>query len=596
MSRQLQQVLAGRELAIVFQPIFGFREGAVVGHEALVRGPEGSLVESPVDLFAAATAEGRSVELNIVCIQEVLRAFARKSLPGALFLNASPQLIERSGFVQERARRFMDALGLEPQRVVIELTEDYPSADFRQVRESLQLYRALGLRVAIDDLGEGFASLRLWSELKPEFVKADKHFVSGVARDPMKAQFLRAIQQIAEHCGAQVIAEGIEGREDFRVVKDIGIACAQGYFIGRPCADPPREMAAELALASTDPRIPVLPSARFQAQSEVTAERFLFAVDADAPSRPLGALLDRFTASPALCAIPLLGNDGIQGVVSRSWLEHAAVITDGERLKSRPCSDFMDPAPIRVESDLELAALAAILVESDAQRFSDGFVVTTRGRYRGMGRGQDVMRALQEAQVLAARYTSPLTLLPGQVPINEHAERLLAKEVPFVAWFVEIDRMRGLNDGEGFAKGDALIHSVARMLEAACERGLDFVGHVAGGRFVVLMQSTDWRSRAERVLSQFPALVAAQALPEVVDRGYFVLQGRDGREQVRPLPKLAIGLLPVLPGLFESRHDVLLTAKLATRAALLQPSSAIHIDERHANAYPASVLLSGESS
>ena len=91
MSRQLGQVLAGRELAIVFQPIFGFREGVVVGHEALVRGPEGSLVESPGDLFAAATAEGRSVELNIVCIQEVLRAFARKALPGALFLNASPQ-------------------------------------------------------------------------------------------------------------------------------------------------------------------------------------------------------------------------------------------------------------------------------------------------------------------------------------------------------------------------------------------------------------------------------------------------------------------------------------------------------------------------
>ena len=593
MSRQLGQVLAGRELAIVFQPIFGFREGAIVGHEALVRGPEGSLVESPGDLFAAATAEGRSVELNIICIQEVLRAFSRKALPGSLFLNASPQLIERTGFIQERARRFMSSLGLEPEQVVIELTEDYPASDFRQVREALQLYRAMGLRVAIDDLGEGFASLRLWSELKPEFVKADKHFVSGVARDPVKAQFLRAIQQIAEHCGAQVIAEGIEGGDDFRVVKDIGIACAQGYFIGRPSADPPREMEPELARASMDPRIPVVPSARFQAQSEVTAERFLFAVDAEAPSRPLGALLDRFAASPHLSAIPVLGNEGIQGVVSSSWLVHAAV-TDGDRLRARPCSDFMDPAPIRVEGDLELAALAAILVESDAQRFSDGFVVTTRGRYRGMGRGQDVMRALQEAQVLAARYTSPLTLLPGQVPINAHAERLLAKEIPFVAWFVEIDRMRGLNDGSGFTHGDALIHAVARSLEAACERGLDFVGHVAGGRFVVLMQSLDWRSRAERVLSQFPALVAAQASADVVDRGYFILHGRDGREQVRPLPKLAIGILPVLPGLFESRHDVLLTAKLATRAALMQAASAIHIDERHANAYPASVLLSGD--
>ncbi|MGZ5100356.1 MAG: EAL domain-containing protein, partial [Usitatibacter sp.] len=166
---QLRKVLDERSLATVFQPIFGFREGRMLGFEALVRGPANSLLQTPFELFSAAQECGLALELNIVCVQEILRAFARRNLEGSLFLNISPQLIMQRGFDQERAARFMQSLGIEPARVVIELTEDYPTVDFRFVHESLMLYRAMGFRVAIDDLGEGFASLRLWSELKPEF-------------------------------------------------------------------------------------------------------------------------------------------------------------------------------------------------------------------------------------------------------------------------------------------------------------------------------------------------------------------------------------------------------------------------------------------
>ena len=199
----LAEVLERRSLSTLFQPIFSFGESRLHGFEALVRGPEGSRVETPFELFGAAQREGRLIELNIVCIQEVLRAFAQRALPGTLFLNISPQLIVQKGFDQARAARFLAGLGLRPERVVIELTEDYPTYDFRLVHESLMLYRAMGFRVAIDDLGEGFASLRLWSELKPEFVKADKHFVAGIAKDAVKVQFLRAIQDIAESCGSR---------------------------------------------------------------------------------------------------------------------------------------------------------------------------------------------------------------------------------------------------------------------------------------------------------------------------------------------------------------------------------------------------------
>jgi EAL domain-containing protein (putative c-di-GMP-specific phosphodiesterase class I)/GGDEF domain-containing protein len=589
--RQLRAVLKERGLATVFQPIFGFREGRILGFEALVRGPEGSAIESPFDLFSAAQDAGLALELNMACVQQILRTFAASKLEGSLFLNVSPQLIMQRGFQQERAARFLGELGIEPARVVIELTEDYPTVDFRLVHESLMHYRAMGFRVAIDDLGEGFASLRLWSELRPEFVKADKHFVTGISIDPVKHQFLRAIQHIAENCGSLVIAEGIENAEDFRVAKDIGIACGQGWFIGRPAESPNTRLPGEALLAFADARVPVAPAARLRAGTEPTAHDFVRAVDATTPRQTIAALLKRFAVQPTLMAIPVIDAGGVQGTVSRTQVELVAASPEAKRLLGRPCIEIADEAPIRVEADMDLAALTALLVESDARHLADGFVIVSRGRYLGMGWSQDVMRALQNSRVLAARYTNPLTLLPGQVPINEHLERLLASHVPFSAWFVETDQMRGLNDCEGFAKGDALIHAAARLLEAACAPGVDFVGHIAGSRFVVLTQSEDWEVRARRVLQQFPAVVETQVSPEVFARGYFIARSREGVEKVRPLPRIAIGIVPVLPGVFESRHEVVLAAKHAAENALSQSGSAIHVDRQFGNAYPQSLLF-----
>ena len=142
-SAQLRRVLEERTLATVFQPIFSFREGRITGYEALVRGPRGSSLQTPAELFAAAAEEGLAVELNLLCIQQMLTAFAASGLEGSLFLNVSPRLIVQRAHDQERAERYMASVGLAAARVVIELTEDYPTVDFARVHESLMLYRSM---------------------------------------------------------------------------------------------------------------------------------------------------------------------------------------------------------------------------------------------------------------------------------------------------------------------------------------------------------------------------------------------------------------------------------------------------------------------
>lgn len=237
---QLAAILRQRSINPVFQPILDLNSNSYIGFEGLIRGPAGSPLRPPASLFSAASRFGLSLEVEMLCRQVVLEAFARLQLPGRLFLNVSPSVLTHPSFKNGQTLALMRRLGIGPDRVTIEITENQPTDDIKAMRDALLHYRSMGFRIALDDLGEGFSSLRLWSELHPEYVKIDKHFIQNVNGDPLKRQFLRAFQQIAECSGCQIIAEGIECEAELRAVRDTGIALGQGYHIARPAAVPAR--------------------------------------------------------------------------------------------------------------------------------------------------------------------------------------------------------------------------------------------------------------------------------------------------------------------------------------------------------------------
>lgn len=151
-----------------------------------------------------------------------------------MFVNISPHCLQLTDSPFQFKPESLDALGLAPKDIVIEITEGSSINDFDALRKVIDTYRAMGFGIALDDLGEGFSSLRLWSEIAPDFVKIDKHFIRNIHNDPIKLEFVRAIQKIATESGGLTIAEGIETRDELAVVKDLKINYAQGYLLGRP--------------------------------------------------------------------------------------------------------------------------------------------------------------------------------------------------------------------------------------------------------------------------------------------------------------------------------------------------------------------------
>ncbi len=236
---QLKQILTGGNLNAVFQPILNLRDGVILGYEGLVRGPVEGPLHSPLNLLRVAQANNLTVEIESLCCRTVLTQFVNLGLEGKLFLNLSPQVLGQMSISGPAIMDLLDQIGLRADQIVIEVTENHcPPTEYHYINATLACYRELGFQIALDDLGEGFSTLRRWSELHPDYVKIDMHFIQGIATSPLKQSFVQAIRDIANASGAMIVAEGIETAEELEFLADFGVLCGQGYYIARPESSP----------------------------------------------------------------------------------------------------------------------------------------------------------------------------------------------------------------------------------------------------------------------------------------------------------------------------------------------------------------------
>ncbi|MBP5988093.1 MAG: GGDEF domain-containing protein [Azonexus sp.] len=564
---ELRWVMAERLLSPVFQPILDFRLRAILGYEALIRGPEGSSLQRPDQLFAAAARCGLSLDLEHACREASLRAFAAQRLAGRLFLNVTPSCLLDPRLMDGHTRELLSDLGITPNRIVLELTENQQITDMPGIHDALLHYRGRGFQIAIDDLGEGFANLRMWSELRPEFVKIDKHFVSGIADDRIKFHFVRAMQDLAEICNASLVAEGIECIEDFICLRDMGIACGQGFFIARPNSHPIRKLLVQTLNALDQQSLSLSPLTG--GPGKLPTARHLARPIAPVPMSATNAtVIERFEADPELDVLPVVQGTQPVGMINRhSMIDRFARPFRKELFGRKSCELFMDHAPLIVDQHATIQELAMMLSLAPKHYLYDGFVVTGDGKYLGVGSSHDLMATITEMQISAARYANPLTQLPGNVPINEHVDRMLAAGTTFVAAYIDIDSFKPYNDCFGYRRGDDVIQMLARLICESSDEQLDFVGHIGGDDFFVIFRSADWEMRCWQLIGAFADAVSGLLGVDERLRGGYMAENRRGELSFQALPTLSIGVVRIVPGDCESHREVAAAASAAKKQA-----------------------------
>jgi EAL domain-containing protein (putative c-di-GMP-specific phosphodiesterase class I)/GGDEF domain-containing protein len=578
--REFLDIFYHRRLTAVFQPILDFRQHRYLGYEGLIRGPAGSPLESPPILLTLAQQCGLGMEFERLCRETILANFAALDLRGDLFINVSIGCLSDPFFLNGETARLLDALRLRAGRIVIELTENQEAGDFAALREILQHYRSLGYRIAIDDLGEGFSNLRMWSEISPEFVKIDRHFIRTIADDPLKFHLVRAIRDIAESSHAQIIAEGIESESEFATVRDLGIAHGQGYLIARPCASPMPDPSNDVAALLGRRGVIVFPQA--VPAGAATARQVLQQVRPIGPDTLNQSVYERFEQAPGEVVLPVVAADGTPlGLINRhSLIDRFARPFRRELYGKRACTMFMNAAPIVVDHSLPVQEIGRLLGSSDHHQLLDGFIITENGRYLGIGSSQTLMTLITEMQIRAARYANPLTQLPGNVPIHEHIDRLLNNGAGFVACHCDLDHFKPYNDCYGYRAGDQIIQLLGRLLADACHPHLDFVGHIGGDDFMLVMQSENWEARTREALKRFDTEVLPHLDPAHVRCGGYDGEDRKGHSVFHPLPALSIGALQVMPEQFHSHHEVSAAVCEAKKQAKKLPGSALFVERR----------------
>ncbi|MFJ2340207.1 bifunctional diguanylate cyclase/phosphodiesterase [Pseudomonas protegens] len=577
----LSSILAQSGLHSLFQPIISLSERRILGYEALSRGPSNSPLHSPVALFAVARQAGRLSELEIACRQSACKRFSEQQLPGKLFLNVSPESLLEAAHQPGRTLQLLEDFGIPPSQVVIELTEQTPIDDLQLLQNALHHYRDMGFSIALDDLGAGYSSLRLWSELRPDYVKIDRHFIDGIHQDALKREFVGSILQIAKASRAQVIAEGIELTEELAVLTEMGVDLVQGYLLCRPQEQPPRDARAMM------PKHDHTSVALNDDGSDLSA--LLNEQPAVARNTPTANVLEAFRRQANLNSLAVLDEQGQPcGIVHRHSLSDALLKPFATDLFARkPISRLMNDDFLAVELSQSLQQVSRLITSRARQRIEEDFIITLNGHYLGLGRVIDVLKLITELKIQQARYANPLTLLPGNVPIQQCLSRLLQQARESVICYVDIDSFKPFNDIYGYGRGDEVLLCLAQCLNDRVDPSRDFVGHIGGDDFLLVLGPEDWRRRLNQLLDDFHSQCRRFYRSEHLEAGCFVAPNRQGIRQEFPLLSLSIGVVHLYPqacGQLDSNQLAELASQAKHHAKNIQGYSIHVIDSLEAAA------------
>jgi diguanylate cyclase (GGDEF)-like protein len=566
----LERLLEDAALYPVFQPILNLSKPGIYAHEALIRGPRGTPLHTPDALLKAAAEEHLLFEFEYAAVSAALKTWGRIKAPGLLFVNISASALMHlcTTLGAEDLLEKIVRAGVLPRELVLEITEHERIEDMDQLSDTLSGLRGSGIGLALDDFGDGHSSLRLWSQLKPDIVKIDRYFIKNVSTQGDKVKTIQALQQIATIFGSQLVAEGIETADDLRVLRDMGLAFGQGYFLGYPETAPAISLGSDALQVLSERQVAVFPELSRAASPGQIRNLAITPAPTVVEGNSNDYVARIFLGNPALHALAVMDGTRPVGIINRAqFMNEYSKLYYREVWGRKSCAMHTNREPRIVERDHNIDELVGILTSQDQRYLSDGFIVTENGHYVGLGTGDQLVRSVTETRIEAARHANPLTFLPGNIPISQHIERLLKKQVNFVACYADLNNFKPYNDYYGYWRGDEMIRLIAGIAMEQCDSQRDFLGHVGGDDFLLLFQSADWLQRCERLVENFNVRALEMFDESARAAGGINAEDRHGVQRFFPCTTVSIGAVVIHGSQYARAEEVANLAALAKHQA-----------------------------
>lgn len=553
MQATIQTIISKKLITTVFQPIFDIENETIIGYEALTRGPKDTLLYSPEFLFEKAQQFNLLSELELLCRECAINRFVELKLKGKLFINICLNVMLNKDHPYGETIKLVESSGLLPQQVVIEISEKspFPSSDI--LLKALNKYKKFGFDIAIDDVGVGYSGLKQWSYLRPDIVKIDRYFIDRCDQDVMKREFLKILFELGRISNALIIAEGIETKEEFELLRELGMVYSQGFFLAKPNENP----------ITTFPKLNLSDSPEKKSTIETIASLVTQTKTVEY-NQSVSHVYDIFTQNINIHAIPVLNNNKPLGMVFRNQLMESFSDIYGRALcAKKKAADILSNNHLILEHSMPLEQVSTLLTARANSEFTQPSIITENGQYLGIVSPRDLLKSITESKLEQARYANPLSGLPGNVAIEKEIDYMLIHAKPFNLAYLDLNHFKPFNDIYGYAKGDLLLKTLANCIMINTNNKGCFVGHIGGDDFIIIFKSNE----VERVCKKIIADFAKHSLSFItaehqLQQGYYALD-RSGSNIFHPLVSLAIGVIQPDTACYNSYHQI---ADLASKA------------------------------
>ncbi len=414
-KHEIEELLLRDCLTVHYQPIFSSKDGSVFGYEALARikDIEKSASVEIRQLFSKATEYGMVSQLDVRCRENALRNAAQLSMmsTGArIFINICPEALLHDFDDVCKIDLIMEELGLQKNRVVLEVNEEHAISNFAFFQKSINYYKKNGYKLAIDNFGAGYGGLKMLSIIEPDFVKIDRHFISNIDKAIVKFNLVDAVTTACHRMGIKVVAGGVETKEELEVLLNLDCELLQGFLLGMPS---PSLTGKTIRMDdfTSSPRNPQFSRGDESFISDIVSYVGAHSTYVYSAGRlqPLHGQRRTFPASH--CS----GGKGSGDAFRTRFLEKHFLgkLSYGMHLnKYKDVSHVMEQQFIALESNTLLEDVAKKIRSKKFRSHYNDICVTQKGKYLGIVSITDLLDALTEKNLLLAKGSIPFLACP----------------------------------------------------------------------------------------------------------------------------------------------------------------------------------------
>lgn len=505
----VEAIIAKREIGVAFQPIVDLNDGMIIAYEALSRPAPESGFARPDLLFEAAEKHGLLWDLEEVTRSASLQAAVNWPRDVKLFINTSPEVFADERFARVLVQELTHVPGVQPDRIVLEITELSQQADDSKLVDQVKLAKAAGFQVAVDDAGAGTSGLNRMMVLRPQWIKLDRQFVRGIDTDQFRQNLVKFFVHFARLSGVHVLAEGLESAKELSTIIGLGVRYGQGFFLGMP---------GERA-TTTD--------AQFVAE---VRERWA-SVDINVPQSPREMPLARLckpiivvrnpSATVSDASNELLTHEDSIGVLAAEgkhlsgWVSREAVYAAAGTNPLGALRDCLHPVTCVLCPEATLDDAMQMLCLREDHDLAYPLIIADGAEILGAVRLRDLLRAAVSEQRTASTLRAPLTGLPARVRADQHLEEMidrasdpLLRRSPVFhadAAFIDIRRFADFNTMFGYEMGDRLIRELSDLIRQTLgeESSSVFIAHLGDDRFLISGRSGSLEPALQSLIEAF---------------------------------------------------------------------------------------------